>query len=56
VWFVSRCCKQDKSKSLVSCETVASCSKDVYTEVEGSVAFETVIRQQLMKAQQTEKT
>jgi hypothetical protein len=42
VWSKLKCYKQDKSKSLVSCETVAS--KDMNMEDEEAMVLEAIIR------------
>jgi hypothetical protein len=55
VWFVQRCYKQDKSRIYLVVRQLPA-SKDMYTEVEVSMALEAVIRQWPMKTQQTEKT
>jgi hypothetical protein len=55
VLSVLRCYKQDKSRVLLVVGKSPG-SKDVNTEVERSTALESVVRQRLVKTQQTEKT
>jgi hypothetical protein len=55
VQSVPRCYMRDRSRILLVVRQ-SPAIKDVNTEVEGSAALEVVIRQRLVKTQQSEKT